>query len=284
MSLALGLVGYPLEGSLSPKLHAENLRRLGLQGEYLLYRIPALPAGQAALEAIIARLRRGELQGLNVTLPHKQSVLPLVDHLTPQAQRIGAVNTLFVQDHQVWGDNTDAPGFWADLQASFPELFAGGAPAGRALVLGAGGAARAVVYMLLFHGWQVALAARRIEQAAAFRQAWPEFANRLTCLPLWDLGWHVRQAPASDAGWGVPFSLLVNASSAGMLPHADTCPWPGGLPLPPGACVYDLVYKPPRTLLLQLAEAAGLPAVNGSGMLEKQAALSMRRWTGRSLL
>jgi shikimate dehydrogenase len=256
VKLALGLIGYPLEGSQSPRLHAENLRRAGLQGAYTLYRVPPLPEGQAALAELIARLRRGELHGLNVTLPHKQSVLPLLDRLTPAAQRIGAVNTLYAISGQVWGDNTDAPGFWADLNERFPQLFAG-TPAGRA---------RAVADALLSHGWQVTLAARRPAQAAVLLQDFAAFAPHLAALPF------ARLAEAA------PAQLLVNATSAGMLPEPDSCPWPDGLPLPAGVCAYDLVYKPPHTRFLQLAQQAGLPYANGMGMLEKQARLAFAIW------
>jgi shikimate dehydrogenase len=92
---ALGLTGYPLEHSLSPRLHTAALRDCGLQGEYLLYPIPLLPAGQAQMQALMDDLRESRLDGLNVTIPHKQSVIPYLDELTPLARQVGAVNTIY---------------------------------------------------------------------------------------------------------------------------------------------------------------------------------------------
>ena len=131
----LGLIGYPLGHSLSPVLHQTALAEAGLSGKYELYPVPPLPEGQQDLEAMLDRLRSGELHGLNVTIPHKQSVLPLVDDLSPSAAAMGAVNTLYMRSGQLIGDNTDAPGFWADL-SHLPIQ-----KAETALVLGAGGAA-----------------------------------------------------------------------------------------------------------------------------------------------
>lgn len=264
--LSLGLIGYPLLHSLSPSLHAAALRSLKLEGEYRLYPVPPLPEGASQLETIFQRLRAGEIDGLNVTIPHKQNVLSLLDGLSDTARAIGAVNTVFRQDGRLIGDNTDAPGFLADLErllpaAPFPR---------RALVLGAGGAARAVVYALLGAGWEVVVAARRLEQARAL---------------VGDLGGSAEAArlQADDLRRLAPnVGLIVNASSAGMLPEAQSSPWPDDLPLPKQAFVYDLVYKPLETVFLRRARAAGLPAANGLGMLVEQAALALERWSGRT--
>ncbi len=155
---SLALTGYPLSHSLSPKIHAAALKDCGLSGEYNLLPIP--PGDLNGLTALLNRLRGGELQGFNVTIPHKQTILPLLDALTPAAQAIGAVNTVFGQNGQAVGDNTDAPGFLADLRHCFPSLLVG-----KAQVLGAGGSARAVVYALTQAGWQVSISARRAGQA-----------------------------------------------------------------------------------------------------------------------
>ena len=122
------------------------------------------------MQALLAHLRAGEIDGLNVTIPHKQTVLPLLDELTPGAQTIGAVNTIYVREGRLIGANTDAPGFLSDLKRFFTQsaVLLGKSP--RALVLGAGGAARATVYALLKEGWQVLLAVRRAEQALALAQ------------------------------------------------------------------------------------------------------------------
>ena len=257
---ALGLVGWPVAGSLSPALHSAALKACGQSGEYRLYPAPPLPAGRAILQTLLDLLRNGELHGLNVTIPHKQTLLPLLDELTPAAQAIGAVNTLWAEDGRLYGDNTDAPGFLADLAGQLKNL-----PAypKKALVLGAGGAARAVVYALLHSGWEVRLAARRLEQAQQLAADFPALAGVTELSSI-----------AGDE------SLIVNASAAGMLPHPDTSPWPAGLILPERAFVYDLVYKPVLTRLMQQASQAGLPNCNGLGMLTHQAALAFQRWSG----
>ena len=270
---ALGLIGYPLEHSLSPRLHGAALRTLGLAGDYQLYPVPPLPQGAPGLAQLLAQVQRGQLHGLNVTIPHKQSVQPLLGTLTPAAQAIGAVNTIFCQDGQLCGDNTDAPGFLQDLQrlqlVGGPD---GGSAPGHALVLGAGGSARAVVYALLGAGWRVSLAARRVAQAQALLVSLGEPAGRAYPLEVGSL-----QSLAAEV------NLLVNTTPVGMWPRVEASPWPAGAPLPPGALVYDLVYNPPETELVRTARQAGLLASSGLGMLVEQAALALERWTGRSV-
>ena len=159
--IQLGLIGYPLGHSLSPKIHAAALKACGLQGDYSLFPIP--PEDKQGLKDLLARVRTGEMTGLNVTIPHKQNVIPLLDELTPTAKAIGAVNTIYFRENKLIGDNTDAAGFLSDLKK-----FTGDGKLGigkSVLVLGAGGSARAVVYALLNDSWNVKIAARRIDQA-----------------------------------------------------------------------------------------------------------------------
>lgn len=268
----LGLIGYPLGHSRSPQLHHAALRACGLAGEYTLFPIPPLPEGAPAIAALIGRLRRGELHGLNVTIPHKPSVMPHVDILTDVARAVGAVNTLAVESGKLVGDNTDVPGFLRDLHPLTGEQ------RGLALVLGAGGSARAVSYALARDGWQVQVLARRLDQAAALVEAVaaaPELRHAdLQAHPL-----AMLEDPASR-GWMERCRLVVNTTPLGMYPHPEGSPWPEGLPLPPQAAVYDLVYNPEETRLVRDARQAGLPADTGAGMLAAQAALSFARWTG----
>ncbi len=269
---SLGIVGYPLAHSHSPVIHHAALRAAGLEGEYLRYPIPAGPEGLASLPTLLGRVRSGEVQGLNVTVPHKRAVLPHLDRLTPAAQAIGAVNTISMEGEELVGDNTDAPGFAADLDRFLTQA---GISGQRALVLGAGGSARAVVYALLMRGWRLAIAARRLEQAleimASFQSAPGITETRITPLPLDPRELRFR-----------PCSLLVNTTPVGMHPDVDRCPWPDGTPFPEGAAVYDLVYNPEETLLVRTARAAGHPADTGLGMLVEQAALAFERWTGHA--
>ncbi len=266
--IQLGLTGYPLGHSLSPKLHAAAFKAVGLEGEYKVY--PVSPDDPAGLPQLMQRLRSGELQGLNVTIPHKQTVIPLLDELTPTAQAIGAVNTVILRDGRLVGENTDAPGFLADLKQSLNV-----ASAGRALVLGCGGAARAVVYALLQNGWDVPLAIRRADEQMAREliESFKAFAGDRLSRYVWLEAETLR--PLVDS-----VQLVVNTTPLGMSPHVDVSPWPEGLPFP-RAALYDVVYNPRETLLVKQARAAGLRAETGLGMLVAQAALSFEIWTGR---
>ncbi len=252
----LGLVGYPLEHSLSPLLHDAALRAAGLQGEYLLY--PVRPAGRAALQRLMQQIRGGTIQGLNVTIPYKQAITSLLDDLSPAAGSIGAVNTIYLRDGNVVGDNTDSAGFLADLDRWMGR-------SSSAIILGAGGAARAVVYALHGIGCKVILASRRSRPAQVLAR---QFAS-------------VATTPLTYEGLkGMNAELVVNATPVGMLPNVDQTPWPPGLPLPRGASIYDLVYNPGATQLVRQAQEAGLPARNGLGMLIEQAILAFELWTG----
>lgn len=268
--IRLGLTGYPLGHSLSPQIHAAALQACALQGRYDLFPIP--PHDPPALRHLLARFRAGEIHGLNVTIPHKQTVLSLLDALTPAARAIGAVNTIYWHEGQLVGDNTDAPGFYIDLMR-FLASTGSGRQSKHALVLGAGGSARAVVYALLTNGWRVSLAARRREQAQALIT---DFAATLRSpAPITDTS--ITDLLVTDT---LTPALIINTTPVGMFPQSNQSPWPSHVPFPPGAAVYDLVYNPRETLLVQQARAAGLPAITGLGMLIEQAALAFEIWTG----
>jgi shikimate dehydrogenase len=270
--IQLGLIGYPLSHSLSPKLHEAALAAVSLQGEYRLY--PVAPGEIGGLAVLTTRMRAGEIQGLNVTIPHKQAIMSLMDKLTASSQAIGAVNTVSWQEGMLIGDNTDAPGFHSALAKFLPNT----AAKKKALVLGAGGAARAVVYALLKDGWMVALAVRKADlgQAGALIKSFAAQAGAesmdLLLLESKDLG-------RLESG----IQLIVNATPIGMFPDSDHSAWPEGFPFPQGAAVYDLVYNPRQTRLVREAQAAGLRAMTGLGMLVEQAALSFACWTGRDV-
>jgi shikimate dehydrogenase len=272
----LGLMGFPLGHSLSPKIHAAALLANGLQGDYSLFSIS--PDDQQGLTDLLARVRNGELHGLNVTIPHKQNVIPLLDELTPTAQAIGAVNTIYFRDNKLIGENTDAPGFLADLKQTLPSAFRSPRSA---LILGAGGSARAVVYSLLADGWNVTLAARRIEQAeqlaSIFSNLQPPTSNRQSPISNYQLPLTPHESfpfPLSS------FSLLVNTTPLGMSPNADQSPLPESARIPITTAIYDLVYHPRETKLVRDAHTHGCLAVTGLGMLIEQAALAFEIWTG----
>ena len=265
---SLGLIGYPLSHSLSPTIHAAALKACNLQGDYSLF--PIAPDDKQGLKDLLARLRTGELRGLNVTIPHKQNVIEFLDELTPTAKAIGAVNTIYMRDDKLIGDNTDAAGFLTDLRKSLaesPPPFGRGAGVREksAIVFGAGGSARAVIYALLNDGWNITISARRIEQAQQLATSFTQYAVRsmsFTNLPL------------------STFHLIVNTTPLGMTPNVNDSPLPNDVSLKPDMLVYDLVYNPRETKLVRDARAQGLSATTGLGMLIEQAALSFELWTG----
>ena len=259
----LGLIGYPLGHSLSPKIHTAALKACGLEGNYSLF--PIHPEDKQGLRDLLARVRTREITGLNVTIPHKQNVIPFIDELTPTAKAIGAVNTIYMRGDKLIGNNTDAPGFLGDLKKVNKET--GTQVNKSALVLGAGGSARAVVYALANDGWNVTLAARRLEQAQQLADSIDDY--QLTIINSADL------QPST-------FNLLVNTTPVGMTPNIDQSPLPENLSLPSNAFVYDLVYNPRETKLVKDARAQGLKASTGLGMLIEQAALAFELWTGAS--
>ena len=272
-SYSLGILGYPLAHSFSPRLHQAALQDCGLSGVYSLYPLPPSPGLEQALADILGRMRQGEIDGLNVTIPYKRTMMPFLDELTPPARAIGAVNTIYRAPEGLVGDNTDAPGFLAHLA----ELLGGdwsrpAAEAPHALVLGAGGSARAAAYGLAQAGWRVSLAARRLEQAqAVLRMCGQDEAGAI----------YLERASLQGFVGLSELDLLVNCTPLGMWPEVQGCPWPADLPLPQ-AFVYDLIYNPAQTILLQRAWQEGRKASNGLGMLVEQAALAFERWTGRS--
>lgn len=279
-SFSLGIIGHPVDHSLSPKIHNAALRELGLKGEYQLYPIPPLPVGQDALQDLLDRVRRLDLDGLNVTIPHKQSVLTRLDALTATAQAIGAVNTISRKNDHLIGDNTDSPGFLADLNRLGWSVLKDDYL--HALVLGAGGSARAVTYALARAGWNVTVAARRLEAAEELAEAIQFVVGKTRPAGGRDPVTAIHLDKPALNILAPPPRLIINATPLGMHPHEDDCPWPLEVPFPPGAAVYDLVYNPPETFLMRAAREAGLRAANGLGMLIEQAALSFTIWTGRT--
>ena len=264
-SFKLGLIGYPLEHSLSPKIHNTALKACSLDGNYSLF--PIHPDDKQGLKDLLDRVRAGEIHGLNVTIPHKQNVIPLLDEFTPIAQTVGAVNTIYFREHKLIGDNTDAPGFLADLKRFIGNRELGIGDRKSALVLGAGGSARAVVYALITDGWNVIIIARRLEQAQQLVSSFKNHELQITNFKDFQLS---------------TCNLLVNATPLGTPPNIDLSPLPENLLLPSNILIYDLVYNPRETKLVKDARIQGLNATTGLGMLIEQAALAFDIWTGHN--
>jgi len=258
----VGIIGWPVEHSVSPAMHNAAFEALGLRWRYERW-----PTPPEELAARIAGLRAAEVAGANVTVPHKQAVISHLDGIAEEARVIGAVNTIVHRDGRLVGHNTDWQGFLASLRE------AGFDPRGqRCAVIGAGGAARAVVYALARTGAAVAVFNRTVERAQRLVQ---------------DLKAHLPSAVLEAHGLdalvtvGEETALLVNATSLGMWPHVEGCPWPESQPLPAHLTVCDLVYNPLETRLLARARAAGCTAIDGLGMLVWQGAEAFRLWTGQ---
>jgi len=253
-----GLLGWPVAHSRSPVIHNYWIARYGLQGRYVLFPVP--PEQLAAALKGLAVLR---MRGCNVTTPHKQAVMPLLDHVDPLAQRIGAVNTIVVEeDGSLRGFNNDGNGFVQSIRDAKPDWRP---ETGPITVLGAGGAARAVVASLAAQGArEIRVANRTYERAREL--------ETLLGPPVRSVRWEERE----DALEGI--ALLANATNQGM---AGKPPLDIALDrLPRTAIVGDLIYTPPVTPLLAAARARGNLTVNGLGLLLNQARPAFHAWFG----
>ena len=263
----VGVIGWPVSHSISPQMHNAAFREMGLDWCYI-----PLPVDIAKPDTIgdaVRGLPALGLAGANVTVPHKQAVMPHLDWLTPAAEAIGAVNTIRVEaDGRLSGDNTDARGFIADLREHGVTL-----EGTRAVVLGAGGSARAVVFGLAEAGCLSIAILNRTEQKAH------DLAMDIrSFFPACRLSGH---APEHLALMASEADLIVNCTSLGMTPQVDTTPWDDAVAFRADQVVYDLVYNPPQTRLLQKAAADGAQGINGLGMLIWQGAIAFERWTGQ---
>ena len=250
------VIGWPVAQSRSPLIHTYWLAACGLPGTYERAAVP--PDG---LATFIGNLRRAGYVGGNVTLPHKTAVLPLCAALTETARALGAVNTLWFEGTRLHGDNTDVAGF---LRALDDEVPGWDARCGTAAVLGAGGAARAILHALASRGVGTV---RLVNRTLATAQTLVAVHPGVVAVP-----WAERNAALAGC------DLVVNTTALGMTgkPALDL----DLAALPPHAVVDDIVYTPLETPLVAAARAAGHRAINGLGMLLHQAAPGFARWFG----
>jgi shikimate dehydrogenase len=245
-----GIVLHPAGHTLSPVLHETAYRELGLDASFEVLDVPV-----GELEAALERARDHGMRQLAVSLPHKERALAFADEASTAAREIGAANTLTFTAGRAHADNTD----WIGVRGTLGPL---GPWEGRhALVIGAGGAARAVVYALRSLRMRVSIANRARERAERLAR---------------ELG-----AELAGAGADPAYDLLVHATPVGMHPNPDATPLPAER-LRPGSTVFDTVYRPLETRLLRDARERGCRAVDGLGMLVLQAAEQIRLWSGRS--
>jgi shikimate dehydrogenase len=247
-----GIIGWPVEHSLSPEMHNAAFAALGLDWVYVAY-----PVDPARLSEAVPGLAAAGVAGLNVTIPHKQAVLDCCSAVSPAVEAIGAANTLIPDGNGGWrADNTDAPGFLRAVDEAAPVDVRGQ----RVLLIGAGGAARAVAFALRGRGAEVLVANRTAAKAA-------------------ELGTPVAFAPGALDEAAAQSAMVVNCTSLGL--HGDGVP--DDLPvavLGPGHVVVDVVYRPGGTPWLAAAAGRGARVVDGLGMLLHQGAAAFVEWTG----
>jgi shikimate dehydrogenase len=266
----VGVIGWPIAHSLSPAMHNAAFDALGLNWRYL-----AFPVRPGEVSSAIDGLGALGFRGTNVTVPHKETVMRLMDEVPPRVRAFGAVNTVIIDRgaagaRTLRGENTDVGGLLHALREG------GFEPAGkRVLVVGAGGGARGVVYALCDAGAaEIAVLNRTPARASALVADLASVAGG-TSLRAGGLTPDALEAHANEV------DLLVNTTTVGMWPRAEASIWPDGRPLPAGIAVCDLVYRPLETKLLRQAREAGAKTVDGLGMLIAQGALSFEMWTGQ---
>jgi shikimate dehydrogenase len=261
MTKRVVLIGHPVAHSLSGAMHQAAFDALGIDATYELWDRSPLQLADA-----VAELRDDDFLGANVTIPHKERVVPLVDRRTEEALATGAVNTITKEGKRLVGHNTDVPGF----KTALDRLVGRQKMPRHAVVLGAGGGARAVVYGLITEGFQrVVIFNRHLHRAEGLVR---HFGRSAAHMELRAMPWHesVIEAELSKT------RVLVNATSIGL--HGDETPVPGEL-IPPDLFVLDLIYR--RTRLLADAAAAGCTVADGETMLLHQGAAAFTLWTGR---
>jgi shikimate dehydrogenase len=262
-STVAGIIGWPVAHSLSPAMHNAAFASLGLDWVYVPF-----PVAPERLERGVAGLASLGVAGFNVTIPHKVAILPLLDRISPEAELIGAVNTVAIRDGLLTGYNTDGIGLIAALSAKL-----GFSARGRAvLVLGAGGAARSAVAALAGAGAaRIAVVNRSAGNGEMLVRS---ISGRL---PSCELSAHPLEQLGDPSFLG-GVDLVVNTTSVGM--KGDSVPGLELSRLRSGGAVYDMVYAPPVTPLLAEAGRLGIPAANGIGMLVAQGEAAFRIWTG----
>ncbi len=265
-TMLLGVIADPIGHSLSPLVHNTALKEAGLNAVYVPFRVPS-----EHLEQFLIDARQLGIRGLSVTIPHKEAVLKKLTKFDPAVKGIGAANTLVFEGDDLIGYNTDFRAAIDSLERAISSSLqtAGGtaqAHAGleekKSLVLGAGGAARAMAYGLMKHGAKVVIAGRTFKRAQ-------QLAHTLGCETL---DWNNRHAISPD--------IIVNCSPVGMHPNVDETPY-DKRHLRPGIVVFDMVYNPENTLLIKEARAAGCLIVSGVEMFVRQASLQFKLFTGQ---
>ena len=259
----VGVIGDPVEHSRSPQMHNAAFAKAALDYVYVPFHVRPYDLADA-----IAGFKAMNVVGINVTLPHKQAVIRHLTSISREAELIGAVNTLTFVEGNIYGDNTDAPGVLNALEEDGNMSV----PVGENIVvLGAGGAARAVVVAFALRGVaSITIANRTVEKAVSLA----EEMDRKTGVPMQGIGLTDERLPLAVS----ESKLLVNTATTSMdvrQPLLISADW-----LQPSTIVYDIVYTPPVTSLMQAATASKCQTLGGIGMLVHQGAIAFEKWTG----
>ena len=259
MKKVFGLLGHPIEHSMSPVMHKTAYEQSNMNATYV-----AFDVAPENLENAVNGIRALNIQGCNVTIPHKVEVMKYLDEIDEEARQIGAVNTISNENGHLKGYNTDGRGYIQSLLNVVADF------SGKTiLIIGAGGAARAVVAALLTHQpLQIVIANRTLEKADTLAQL---FQSNTTTV--------IASTIANAAAKLEQYSIVINTTSVGMSPHVEDMPISLER-LSPNAVVSDLIYNPLETRLLKEAKKRNAQVLNGVGMFVHQGALSIEHWTG----
>ncbi len=264
----LGVIGHPVEHSLSPVMHNAALTHLGLDYVYIPF-----PIEPQNLQTAIQGFTAIGVVGFNVTIPHKQAILPLLSEIEPIAKSVGAVNTVCRKNNKWIGRNTDIEGFLAPLQTTYDQDWSQKI----AVILGNGGAARAVVAGCSQLGCaEIHVVGRNMQNLQQFRHSWGNLPSSV------NLQVHTWDSLPSLIGQA---NLLVNTTPVGMHPKIEESPLSAEemAQLPPGAIAYDLIYTPNPTKFLQQAQQSGAIAIDGLEMLVQQGAAALKIWLSQQI-
>ena len=261
----IGVIGENIENSLSPLLHNQIILKHSLNFRYLPFQVAETDLGEA-----IQSIRALNIRGINITFPYKEKVIEFLDEVEESARRIGAVNTIVNNKGNLTGYNTDVIGF----KKTFQEVGKFTIKKKKAVILGAGGAARAVIYSLLEEGIEeISIFNRTLEKTEKIKQGFspffPESNINIFSFEQNDLKDKIKKA-----------NLLVNATSVGMASQLNNTPLPDEKLFHPDLLVYDLIYHPAKTFFLRQAERVGAKIINGLPMLVYQGIESFYLWTG----
>jgi len=264
MRQVVGIIGYPLGHSVSPAMHNAAFKKMGLDWEYAPFEVKPGDLAEA-----LNGFRSLHFAGFNVTIPHKEAIVPLLDEVTKLARIIGAVNTVVNQEGKLIGYNTDGAGFIESLKEDAKIN-----PKGRRIVvLGAGGASRAASIMLAEVGAKIITLADIQEDKAKELSEYIGSSFEVDCDYV-DVNSQELQKAIDKA------DILVNSTPIGMKPKIDQSPLANNTKLHSKLLVYDLVYNPSQTKLLKTAKVAGCKTCSGLGMLVRQGAAAFTLWTG----